>query len=866
MDIQTASIEQLLIRANEIRRGAHETPEIAFKIAERLAGQQYMEYARRLAHHIHLDDRLNPKTACKVLQKYALWTSKNPDQPDDSKHDEALKILDRIKNLDQGESLATTTNQETLGIAGGICKRKWLVDGQVQTLKQSLAYYDRGVAQGIAKDNGYTAINAAFVRDLLASLESSEKDQELEHAEKIRREILELLIPLENEPAWPGGPRRKDVRWFHETIAEAHFGLGEYPQATERLQAAYSQAMGTPEPWELETTARQFAWLARLQDPVAITVADFKTSPPWQAIQESFDAATVAGAESLFAGKLGLALSGGGFRASFFHIGILAALAEMDMLRHVEALSCVSGGSILGAHYYLEIRQRLQEKSDQEMTRDDYIEIVTRIAEQFLQGVQQNIRVRVAESLVENLRMMFIPGYTQTNRLGELYEEHLFSRVPDQNEQGKQERILRNLKVKPKGTTNFKPKYDNWKRRNKVPILILNATSLNTGHNWQFTATWMGEPPSAIDSQVDGNYRLRRMWYDEAPTEHQDIRLGQAVAASSCVPGLFTPLELSDLYQDITVRLVDGGVHDNQGVFGLLDQNCTVFVVSDASGQMAADNMPKDNILPVLIRSSSVSMARVRTAEFRELESRKKSGRLKGLAFLHLKKELHGEDIDWLGCDNPKELSPEELKQAKQKLTSYNILKSLQDKIANIRTDLDSFSDTEAFALMSSGYSMARNELADRLEGFEIDPRERDWDFLKISPELRKASGPKWLTKSLEVAKTRAFKIWQLSPLLKALSALLAMIALCALGWFAWSWRAAAFLSVKGLIAAFCWTALTVLIGAIGLGFLVKIIEYRKTINQILLGAGLCLVGTVAAKVHLKIFDPWFKKFGRFPR
>jgi len=59
------------------------------------------------------------------------------------------------------------------------------------------------------------------------------------------------------------------------------------------------------------------------------------------------------------AGKVGLALPGGEFRASFFHIGVLARLAELDFLRHVEVLSCVSGGSIVGAQYYLELRNLL---------------------------------------------------------------------------------------------------------------------------------------------------------------------------------------------------------------------------------------------------------------------------------------------------------------------------------------------------------------------------------------------------------------------------------------------------------------------------------------------------------------------------
>ena len=45
---------------------------------------------------------------------------------------------------------------------------------------------------------------------------------------------------------------------------------------------------------------------------------------------------------------LGLALSGGGFRASFFHLGVLARMAELDLLRQVEVLSTVSGGAVIG--------------------------------------------------------------------------------------------------------------------------------------------------------------------------------------------------------------------------------------------------------------------------------------------------------------------------------------------------------------------------------------------------------------------------------------------------------------------------------------------------------------------------------------
>ena len=47
--------------------------------------------------------------------------------------------------------------------------------------------------------------------------------------------------------------------------------------------------------------------------------------------------------------RIGLALSGGGFRAAAYHLGVFRKLEELYLLDKVDLLSCVSGGSIAGA-------------------------------------------------------------------------------------------------------------------------------------------------------------------------------------------------------------------------------------------------------------------------------------------------------------------------------------------------------------------------------------------------------------------------------------------------------------------------------------------------------------------------------------
>ena len=61
--------------------------------------------------------------------------------------------------------------------------------------------------------------------------------------------------------------------------------------------------------------------------------------------------------------------------------------------------------------------------------------------------------------------------------------------------------------------------------------------------------------------------------------------------------------------------LVDGGVHDNQGLIGVIEQGCDNLIVSDASGQMDQEDAPSSGFLNVVSRSNSVLQARLRDVQ-----------------------------------------------------------------------------------------------------------------------------------------------------------------------------------------------------------------------------------------------------------
>lgn len=642
--------------------------------------------------------------------EHALLTSKDNELHAATRHDQALAILAEMFDLADDAACGS----ETLGIAGGICKRRWNDLGQHDDLLRAAGYYERG-ARGALGSDAYTQINAAFIEDLLAA-SGDQPEQRRAQAAQLRRRIVDEL------------PKRGDW-WNVASRAEALFGLGRYQEAADSL----AQCQDKPAPWQLETTSRQLAHIAHLRESRPLEV------PQIRAFFEKLLPGAPDAARSLIVGKVGLALSGGGFRASFFHLGVLARLAELNVLRHVDMLSCVSGGSILGACFWLALRRRMLLATP--LTHQDYITLVRDLIGHFQDAVATNPRAQIQSSRLA-IAWRFLRG-----RKGALNPERVAAVLAD--------RFYKPLLPQPSplymhdlafvpadhdarlsGTADFNPGRHNWLRANKVPALVVNATTVNTGHAWQFTTTWMGESTWAVHEAADSVRRLEWNYYNPAAGWHME--LARAVAASACVPFIFEPLQLEAgrAYEGaIDLQLVDGGVHDNQGIVSLLASDCNVLLVSDASGQLLLQPQPPEgvrNLLGYARRSMDTLMERVRLANYADLAARLRSGLLQGLMFLHMKEGL---DAGVVRLKN----AQDSYSVQRAPLSPSGIRKDFQQAIAELRTDLNAFTADEMCALMACGYQMASKGFQRDLAGLTAlsdAPLKAQWVFDAMLAEM----------------------------------------------------------------------------------------------------------------------------------
>jgi len=238
--------------------------------------------------------------------------------------------------------------------------------------------------------------------------------------------------------------------------------------------------------------------------------------------------------------------------------------------------------------------------------------------------------------------------------------------------------------------------------------------------------------------------------------------LGYAVAASSCVPVLFQPLVLKGLYKNFNLELIDGGVHDNQGIASILEQECNEIIISDASAQMPDNAVNTDNAMSLFFRVDTILQERLREIQLLDLKSRMYTSIVNKLSIVHLKNGLAQLPVNWINCTdvNRSILYDKEIED-ENALLKYGVMKKIQKGLSEVRTDLDSFNDLEAYALMYSGYQQMMHE------SNSVNLKRENWNFLKIAESCTLPAKERQLVNQLKVSSYVPFKIVRMSAALR---------------------------------------------------------------------------------------------------
>jgi NTE family protein len=253
--------------------------------------------------------------------------------------------------------------------------------------------------------------------------------------------------------------------------------------------------------------------------------------------------ATDPGADQPRAG-IALCLSGGGYRAMLFHVGVLWRLNELGYLSKIARFSSVSGGSITAAVLGVGWGQLAFDGSG--------------IATNFRDAVVGAVRSMASHTVDEwsILKGIFSPG-SIADKVAGAYRKHLFG-----------DATLQSLPDSPR--------------------FVFNATNIQSKALCRFSKPYMWD------------YRVGKV---ANPT----LDIAVAVAASSAFPPVLSPLTLEfketdfvpntglDLqFPPYTTKMVltDGGVYDNLGLETAWKNYQTV-LVSDAGGMYAPEPNPK---------------------------------------------------------------------------------------------------------------------------------------------------------------------------------------------------------------------------------------------------------------------------------
>ncbi len=360
------------------------------------------------------------------------------------------------------------------------------------------------------------------------------------------------------------------------------------------------------------------------------------------------------------AAGIALVLSGGGFRATLFHLGVIRYLAHTGQLEHVTHICSVSGGSILAAHLVLNWEHYTAQGFDtavRPLLRFIRLDVRGRILRHWI-AVNALVGPLVSRLLRRFRLVRVLPDdFGGFGMLTQLLQKH-YHRLLDG----------RTLVDLARPTPSGAPR----------PDLHILAVSLSTGSLAAFSqnGVWIDEKPVPR----------------EISTERLPVAL--AVAASSAFPPLFPPIRVDSKLLLVsryefphTHYLADGGVYDNLGIHRLKRLGIPAFrrvIVSDAGAR--SDWVTEDSFtspIPRNIRATDLLMSRVTALDHESLTQ----GFLPNVTVV----SLH----DTVGrVDDPAALPVD-----------------TQRSLATVRTDLDHFSDREIYLLEMHGYTIARHRL-----------------------------------------------------------------------------------------------------------------------------------------------------------
>jgi NTE family protein len=289
--------------------------------------------------------------------------------------------------------------------------------------------------------------------------------------------------------------------------------------------------------------------------------------------------------------EIGLALSGGGFRAALFALGTLWRLNDCGWLPRLNRIASVSGGSITSAYLGMQWKHL---KFDSHGVAPEFDAIIAEPIERFC-----SLNIDIACGL----KGLLTPGRTVGDYVARAYEKNLY-----RHEDGV-----------PASLRDLPPLGDG-------PEFILYATNLQTGSSVRFTHAGISD------------YRLGSL-------PDADIKLAQAVGASSAFPPFLSPVQLktkSELWRGagrdvgmnlefLRSRLIlsDGGVYDNLGTEAILG-HCRMVIVSDAGAPADVVRSPWINWFGQLARVRVIMMEQTRALRRRMVMATLKSPTGKG--------------------------------------------------------------------------------------------------------------------------------------------------------------------------------------------------------------------------------------------